>query len=219
VRAGTDTVTWTLATNLENLTLTGATAVNGTGNAADNVLVGNGAANTLQGLAGNDTYDGGAGNDALTDNSTTSNDTYRWGTGCGVDTVSDAGGSADRVEFGAGITAGQPVFAHVGNNLEITISGNASDKLVISNYYVGTANKIETFALSDGSTVPGGVVPLSLINRTFAAISGEPERQAQVLLSAMAAFGAESAASLPDERQTIQPVHRPDPMWVSPALM
>jgi hypothetical protein len=81
---GTDTVmagiTWSLAStaNVENLTLTGSSAINGTGNTLDNLLIGNGGANTLSGLAGNDTYDGGAGNDALTDTSTTSNDVYRW---------------------------------------------------------------------------------------------------------------------------------------------
>lgn len=56
---------WTLATNLERLTLTGAAAVNGTGNSAANALVGNGAANRLTGLAGDDTLDGGGGADRL----------------------------------------------------------------------------------------------------------------------------------------------------------
>jgi len=57
---GVDTVqtsiSWTLGENLENLTLTGNSAVNGTGNALDNVLVGNSANNTLAGDAGHDTY-------------------------------------------------------------------------------------------------------------------------------------------------------------------
>ena len=67
--SGTDTVqssvTWTLGTNFENLTLTGTTAINGTGNTDANSLLGNSAANTLVGLAGNDTLDGGAGIDSL----------------------------------------------------------------------------------------------------------------------------------------------------------
>ena len=41
---------------MENLTLTGTTAINGTGNALDNILTGNSAANVLTGGAGNDTY-------------------------------------------------------------------------------------------------------------------------------------------------------------------
>lgn len=70
VNAGTDLVQSSvsiaaLAANVENLTLTGAGAINGTGNALDNVITGNGAANTLNGAAGNDTLIGGGANDTL----------------------------------------------------------------------------------------------------------------------------------------------------------
>ncbi len=68
---GTDTVqsslTFSLATltNIENLTLTGTAAINGTGNTANNTLIGNTANNTLTGNAGNDILNGGAGIDTL----------------------------------------------------------------------------------------------------------------------------------------------------------
>ena len=68
---GTDLVqsaiTFSLAalTNVENLTLTGTTAINGTGNALNNILIGNSAANSLSGGAGSDTLNGGAGNDTM----------------------------------------------------------------------------------------------------------------------------------------------------------
>ncbi|WP_300337528.1 putative Ig domain-containing protein [Accumulibacter sp.] len=62
VRSG---ISYTLMDNVENLTLTGAAPLDGTGNALDNVLTGNGAANTLIGGDGNDTLDGGSGADVL----------------------------------------------------------------------------------------------------------------------------------------------------------
>ena len=55
----------TVKGDLENLTLTGTAAINGTGNALHNLIAGNGAANILSGDAGNDTLIGGAGNDTL----------------------------------------------------------------------------------------------------------------------------------------------------------
>ncbi len=66
---GTDTVqssvTYTIGANIENLILTGANAINGTGNAGNNTLTGNGAANTLSGGDGNDWIDGGQGTDTM----------------------------------------------------------------------------------------------------------------------------------------------------------
>ena len=59
----TAAVTTTLAANVENLTLTGAAAINGTGNAGNNVITGNSGNNILNGGAGIDTLTGGTGND------------------------------------------------------------------------------------------------------------------------------------------------------------
>ena len=61
----TAAVTTTLPANVENLTLTGTAAINGTGNAGNNVITGNSGNNTLNGGAGNDTLNGGAGIDTL----------------------------------------------------------------------------------------------------------------------------------------------------------
>ena len=50
---------------LENLTLTGSVALNGTGNAFDNSIVGNAIANTLTGGDGNDNMNGQNGDDTI----------------------------------------------------------------------------------------------------------------------------------------------------------
>lgn len=66
---GTDlvkaSVSLTLGSFVENLLLTGAVAINGTGNALANTLTGNSANNILRGLAGNDVLNGGGGADVL----------------------------------------------------------------------------------------------------------------------------------------------------------
>jgi Ca2+-binding RTX toxin-like protein len=54
-------VSWTLGAGLENLTLSGSAAADGTGNLLRNTLTGNAAANILDGGAGSDTLTGGGG--------------------------------------------------------------------------------------------------------------------------------------------------------------
>jgi Ca2+-binding RTX toxin-like protein len=56
-------VSWTLGANLENLVLTGASNINGTGNERHNFITGNAANNVLNGAAGDDSMSGGDGND------------------------------------------------------------------------------------------------------------------------------------------------------------
>ena len=64
---GTDSVlasvSYSLPANVENLTLTGAAAINGSGNTLDNVITGNDNNNVLDGGGGADTLIGGLGND------------------------------------------------------------------------------------------------------------------------------------------------------------
>ena len=68
--SGNDSVqsslSYTLSNNVENLTLTGTGAINGTGNSINNKITGNDVNNILNGGAGNDSLTGGAGNDSLT---------------------------------------------------------------------------------------------------------------------------------------------------------
>ncbi len=56
-------VSMILATEIEDMTLTGTGAINGTGNELDNDILGNAGANKLAGGLGTDTLAGGAGND------------------------------------------------------------------------------------------------------------------------------------------------------------
>jgi Ca2+-binding RTX toxin-like protein len=85
---GTDavqsSVTYTLGTNVENLTLTGSSAINAIGNSKNNVITGNSAANTLDGGTGNDTLTGGSGDDIYI---TDGGDTITESASAGTDTI------------------------------------------------------------------------------------------------------------------------------------
>ena len=148
-------VTWTLGTNLENLTLTGSSSINGTGNTSANVLVGNVGANTLSGGAGNDTLDGQGGSDTLVGG--VGNDTYILGRGYGMDTVVESdttAGNTDVASFLSGIATDQLWFRQVSgtNNLEVSVIGT-TDALLLKDWYSGSAAHVEQFKTSDGKTL------------------------------------------------------------------
>jgi len=97
---GTDlvsaSISYSLASFVENLTLTGTAAINGTGNDLANILNGNAADNTLFGGLGNDSLMGGAGNDILVGGAGNDrltggvgSDTFQFGSGDGKDTITD----------------------------------------------------------------------------------------------------------------------------------
>lgn len=118
---------------VENLTLTGASAIHGTGNTLANVITGNGAANILFGGAGNDTLNGGLGNDRLLGEAGNDklaggigNDLFVFNTALNAssnrDVVTDFNHVADTfllenaifTKLGAGVHALNPAFFHAG---------------------------------------------------------------------------------------------------------
>jgi Ca2+-binding RTX toxin-like protein len=145
--------TFSLPNNVENLTLTGMLAIDATGNKLDNKLIGNDAANLLTGNAGNDTLDGMAGSDTLVGGK--GGDIYRLGRDYGVEIAIEndsTGGVIDIAQFLPGIGADQLWFRHVGNNLEVSIIGTA-DKLIIKDWYLGSAYRVEQFKTAEGLTL------------------------------------------------------------------
>lgn len=91
--------TITGSSHIENLTLTGKAAINGTGNAANNVIIGNVANNILIGAGGRDTLTGGAGAD-----------TFLAAMNSGTVQVTDLGDGVDILNVGARATVNATLF-------------------------------------------------------------------------------------------------------------
>jgi Ca2+-binding RTX toxin-like protein len=131
--SGVDTVqssvTVTLHTSIDNLTLTGAAAINGTGNALWNVMTGNGAANTLDGGLGNDTLNGGAGADILIGGA--GHDVYH------VDNVGDqvidTGGGNDHVVSAIDYVLGADLEYLTLAGSAVSATGNGKNNLIYGN--------------------------------------------------------------------------------------
>lgn len=146
-------ISYTLSENVDDLVLIDSMAINGTGNALNNKLIGNDANNILMGEAGNDRLNGKEGADTLVGGS--GNDVYILGRDYGVDTLIEDDstiGNVDTVRFLSDISADQIWFQHIGNNLKVSIIGTA-DKLVLNDWYLGSANHVERFKTSDGLTL------------------------------------------------------------------
>ena len=123
----TAAVTTTLAANVENLTLTGAAAINGTGNAGNNVITGNTANNLLNGSAGNDTLNGGAGLDTLTGG--TGNDVFLFqfsqSTVANPDRITDFAINSDKIDLlsaAGGVLPAPAAFSRAANSAATTLN-------------------------------------------------------------------------------------------------
>ena len=126
-------VTHTLSVNLENLTLTGTAAINGTGNAKDNVIIGNVANNIavgtgrqrqLTGGGGNDTLSGGDGNDTL--DGGTGADSMDGGFGNDTYIVDNVGDVAAEVAGGTDTVLASVSYTLSANLENLTLTGSAA---------------------------------------------------------------------------------------------
>jgi Ca2+-binding RTX toxin-like protein len=123
------TITYTLADNVENLTLLGSGAINGTGNSANNILTGNAGANVLNGNGGTDTLIGGRGNDTYIVDSA-------------GDIITESGSSSDIDSVQSSVSwvlgtnlenltlTGSSAINGTGNNLDNIIIGNSASNIL-----------------------------------------------------------------------------------------
>lgn len=127
-------ISYTLGTNVENLTLFGFAAINGTGNTLNNTLIGNSGANILNGGTGNDTLTGGVGNDIFVFNTAINTFTNR-------DTITDFTTGADKIHLENAIfTKLTSIGTLSGDNFAANIFGVATDfnDYIIYNTITGT---------------------------------------------------------------------------------
>lgn len=160
---GTDTVMasvfFSLRSNIENLTLTGAADLVGKGNELVNVITGNSGNNGLYGYAGgdwlygnegNDTLDGGVGADHLYGG--TGDDSYIVDNAGDVVVENSGEGTADRVYSSIAYTLGANVEQlTLTGSADVNGSGNALDNRVVGNSGANTL-----YGLDGNDVVNGG---------------------------------------------------------------
>lgn len=159
--AGNDTISTSGGDDVIDAGVGDDTVYAGTGNDS---LQGGAGNDTLYGNEGNDLLDGGTGVDRLEGG--LGNDIYVFGTGYGIETISDPDstiGNQDIVQFTTDIDPSDILVRRSGDNLELQISGT-DDKLVIERYfsrwfysgYYGydmgeNGNAVELLAFADGT--------------------------------------------------------------------
>jgi serralysin len=159
-------ITHTLAAEVEALTLTGSSAINGAGNALNNALTGNTGNNSLSGGNGNDTLTGGAGNDTLTGGAGL--DAFRFSSALNgssnVDRVADFNAVNDRLELDNSVfTKLTTPDALSASNFRASSTGNAADS---NDFVLYDTDSGELFYDADGSGAGAKVA--------VATLSGQP---------------------------------------------
>ncbi len=155
-------LTWTLGTNLEKLSLTGTGAINGTGNTLANTITGNAGINLLTGGGGNDTLDGGAGNDNLSGNAGL--DVFRFASPLGnsnVDRISDFNVVDDRLQLENSVfTKLTTTGVLSASNFRASTTGNAADS---NDFVLYDTDSGQLFYDADGSGTGAKVLVATLI--------------------------------------------------------
>ena len=143
----TSIITWTLATEIDNLVLSGTTAINGTGNAMANTITGNTGNNSLSGVAGNDSLSGGSGNDSLLGGD--GNDTLSGGNG---DDVLNGGTGNDSMTGGAG---NDSFFVDAAGDKTVEATSGGGIDTVTSTLTWTLATEIDNLLLSGTTAING----------------------------------------------------------------
>lgn len=128
--------TYVLGADLENLTLLGASAINGTGNIFANRITGNNAANRLEGLAGNDTLDGAGGADTMVGG--TGADLYY--VDAAGDVIIETGNDLDTVEASVSYTLGARLENLTLTGTAVNGTGNGLNNVLTGNVLGNTLN-------------------------------------------------------------------------------
>jgi serralysin len=170
-------VSHVLNANVEQLTLTGNDAINGTGNELSNTIIGNSKANFLDGMAGSDQLKGGNGNDSYVVD--TISDTVIEQPSEGIDTVlTDISYTlpmnvenlqllgSDNLS-GTGNALANVIYANVGNNV---LDGQGGVNTV--SYQFGAITGIRVNLSLTAAQVTGGSGTDTLLNGSFSNLTG-----------------------------------------------
>jgi len=111
----------------------------GTGS-GDGVLEGGAGNDTLRGEDGSNTLTGGAGDD-------------QYVYGGGIDVIDNTGGGTDWLIFQNGITTSQLAFTRDGDDLVITVNGNASQRVIVTDHFLGGDLAIDYLQPASGSAL------------------------------------------------------------------